>query len=86
MHPERINHHEHNADQRNENHIDGGGNKLLHIAANLLQLSQRFSAALVFEDLIGQVQRVPDAIGIHLRAQTLHNHVGEIILKILGQA
>ncbi len=86
MYPERVDHHKHDSNQRNEDDVDGGGNKSLHVAANFLQLAQRFSAALVFEDLVGQVQRMPDAVGIHLRSQPLNNHVGEIILEILGHA
>src|SRR5208282_3260508 len=51
MHPEGIDHHKHNADERNEQHIDGSGNKPLHIAADFLQFAQGFAAALVFEHL-----------------------------------
>src|SRR5208282_5743561 len=78
VHPEGIDHHEHNADERNEQHIDGGGYEPLHVAANLLQFPQRFAAALVLEDLVGQIERMPDSVRVHLCAQPLHNHVHEI--------
>src|ERR1700690_3842805 len=39
VNPKGVNHHEHHADERSENHVDGSSNKLFYIAANLLQLA-----------------------------------------------
>ena len=86
VYAEGVDHHEHDADERNEDDVDCGGDKSFHVTANFLQLAQCFSAALVLEDLVGKVQRVADAVGVHFRAEPLHNHVGEIILKVLGDS
>ena len=86
MHPEGVDHHKNDADHRDKEHIDGRGNKPLNVAPYLLQLAQSFAAALVFEYLIGQIQRMPDPVRVHFRAQPLHDHVDEIVLKIFRHA
>ena len=53
MDTEGVDHHEHDADERNEDHIDRSGNKPFHVATDLLQFAQGFSAALVLKDLVG---------------------------------
>src|ERR1700687_838544 len=86
VHVEGIDHYEDNADERSEKHIDSGGYEALHVATNFLQLAQGFTAALVLEYLVGQIQRMPDPIRVHPRAQPLHDHVHEIVLEILSDS
>src|ERR1039458_2248148 len=83
MYAEGVDHHEDDANDRNEQHVNGGGNKPLHVAANFLQFAQSLATALVFEDLVGQIERMLDAIRVHARAQPLHDHVHEIVLEVL---
>ena len=75
MHAKGIDHHEDDADERNKDHIDGRRDKPFHVASNFLQLAQGLSATLVFEDLIRQIQRVLDSVGVHFRAQSLDDQI-----------
>ena len=83
---QRVDHHEDHADQRGEDQIDRHVDQLLHVGSDLLQFAQRLAAALVFEQRVGQFQRVPDAVGIDARADLLGDQVDEVVLEILGDA
>ena len=67
MHAERVDHDEDDADERGEQDVDRDGDQLLDVGPHLLQLAERFAAALILEDRVGQLQRVPDAVGVELR-------------------
>ena len=69
VHARRVDHDEHQADQRGEHQVDGNGDQLLDVGADLLQFAQRLAAALVFEQRVGQFERMPDAVGIDARAR-----------------
>ncbi len=84
MDAEGIDHHKNDAHDRNENHINGSGNESLYIAADFLQFAESLAAALVLEYLVGQIQGMPDPIGVHPCAQALHDYVDEIVLEVLG--
>ena len=86
MHPRRINHHEHQADQSGEHHVHRRGDEFLHVRSDFLQLAQRLAAALVFKQRVGQFERVPDAVGVDARAHLLRDQVDEVILEVLGHA
>ena len=83
MYFECIDHYEDDAYQRCEENVDGCGDELFNIQPNLLQLPQSFATTLIFEYLVGKIERVPNSVGIHLCAQPLHDYVYEVILKIL---
>ena len=63
-----------------------GRDQLLDVGAHLLQLAERLAAALVLEHRVGQLERVPDAVGVELRAQPLRDDVDEVVLEVLGDA
>jgi len=84
VHAPRVHHHEHDADHRGEEDVDGGRNQFLDVRPHLLQLAERFAAALVLEDRVGQFEGVPDAVRVDLRAEPLRDDVDEVILEILG--
>ena len=86
MHAERVNHHEDDAHERCEHHVDGVGQQLLDVRPDLLQLAQRFAAALILEDRIRQLERMADAVGIELGAEPLRDHVDVVVLEVLGDA
>ena len=81
---EGVDDHEDDAHQRREEDVDGGGDQLLDVGADLLQLAQGLAAPLVLEDLVGQVQRVADAVRVDLGPQALGDHVDEVVLEVLG--
>ena len=83
---ERVNHHEHDADERREEDVDDADDQLLDVGAHLLKLAECFAAALIFEDRIRQLERVADAVRVELRAQALCDQVDVVVLKILGDA
>ena len=86
MNSHRVDHDEQDADQRDEQNIDDGVRQPLDIRANLLKFAERFAAALIFEDRIWQLERVPHAIRVDLRAGPLRDDVDVVILKILGNS
>ena len=51
-----------------------------------MQLAERFAAALILEHRVRQLQRVPDAVGVDLRAEALADHVDEVVLEVLRHA
>ena len=63
---EGVDHHEDDADQRGEHHVDGRRDELLDVGAHLLQLAERLAAALVLEHRVGQLERVADAVGVEV--------------------
>ena len=65
---EGVDHDEDDADEGAEEQVDADLDEFFHVGADLLQFAQRFAAALILEDLVGQAERMPDAIGVHLRA------------------
>jgi hypothetical protein len=79
-------HDEDDTDERREDQVDGERDEFLHVRADLLELPQRLAAALVLEHGVRQLQRVPDAVGVHLRAEPLGDDVDEIVLKVLRHA
>ncbi len=86
MDAERVRHHEDNPDQRGEQDVDAGRDQLLTVGPALLKPAERFAAALILEDRVGQLQRVPDAVGVQLRAEPLRDDVDVVILKVLRDA
>ncbi len=83
MHRERVDHHEDDAHQRREEHVDRDGNELLDVHAHLLQHSERLPAALILEGGIGQVERMAHAVRIELRAQPLRDDIDAVVLEVL---
>ena len=63
-----------------------GGDQLLDVGAHLLQPAERLAAALILEHRIGQLQRVPDAVRVELRAEPLGDDVDVVVLEVLGHA
>src|SRR6185503_3046454 len=86
VHGERVDHHENHADQRREQHVDRDGDQALDVGPDLLQLAERFSAPLVLERRVGQVERMPDAIRVQLRAEALGDEADDVVLEVLGYA
>ena len=60
--------------------------ELLDVGAHLLQLAERFAAALILEHRVGQLERMPDAVGVELRAEPLGDDVDVVVLEVLGDA
>jgi hypothetical protein len=86
VHRERVDHHEHDADERREQQVDEDRDQALDVAADLLQLAERLAAPLVLEHRVRQLQRMADPVGVELRAQPLRDQVGEVVLEVLGHA
>src|SRR5882762_4120589 len=80
---EGVNHDKGHANERGKHNVDKSGNKLLHIRTHPLQLSQSLPAALVLEHGIGQFERMPQSIRVHLGSHLLGDQVHEVILKVL---
>ena len=49
-------------------------------------VAERLAAALILEDRVRQLERVPDAVRVDLRADTLRDDVDEVVLEVLGDA
>ena len=81
-----VDHHEDQADDRGEDHIDERRDELLGVGPDLLELAEGLAAALVLEDLEWQGQRVPNSVGVELCAQPLRYNVYEVVLEVLGHA
>src|SRR5439155_25401369 len=81
-----VDHDEDHADERDEQNVDGGANQALDVGPNLLKLAQGFAASLIFERRIGQLKRMPHAVGIDPGAEALRDDVGEVVLKVFGDA
>ena len=62
------------------------GDELLDVGADLLQLAERFAAALILEDRVGQFERMADAVGIECGADPLRDDVDEVVLEVLRDA
>ena len=60
--------------------------ELLDVGAHLLELAEGLAAPLVLEELVGQVERVPDPVGVEPRAEPLGDDVDEVVLEVLGHA
>src|SRR5262245_8565561 len=86
MDAEGINHHEDDSHERREQDVDGGGDELLDVSSDLLQLTERFSTTLIFKDGIGQLEGMADAVGVKLSAESLCDDVDVVVLKILRHA
>ena len=86
VHAERVDHHEDDADERREQHVDRRRDQLLDVGAHLLQLAERLAAALILEHRVGQLERVPDAVRVELRAEPLRDDVDEVVLEVLRDA
>jgi len=86
VHRKRVEDDEHDADQSRENEIDRQRDEFLDVGPHFLELAQRLAASLVLKDGIRQLQRVPDAVRIHLGAHTLDDDVDVIVLEVLGDA
>src|SRR5689334_6560685 len=83
---EGVDHHEHYAHQRRENQIDRERDEALDVLPYLLQFAQRLAASLILEHGVGQLQRVPDSLRVHLGPDALDDHVDVIVLEVLGNA
>ena len=86
VHRKRVHHHENDADERREEHVDRRRYQTLDVGAHFLKLAEGFTAALIFEDRIRQLERVADAVGIEFGAETLCDQVDVVVLKVLGHA
>ncbi len=86
VHAVGIDHHEDDAHQRGEQHVDRRRDQLLDVGPHFLELAQRFAAALVLEDGVRELQRVADAVGVELRAQPLRHQVDVVVLEVLRHA
>ena len=86
MYARRVNHHEHQADERREHYVHHRRDEFLDVGPDLLQLAQSLAAPLVLEEGIGKLERVLDAVGVDAGADLLRDEVHEIILEILGHA
>ena len=84
VHRKRIDHHEDDPDERREQHVDRGRDQPFDVGADLLQPAQRLAAPLVFEDRIGQLQRMPDAVRVELCSEALRDDVDVVVLEVLG--
>ncbi len=86
MHLDRIDHHEYQSHQGRKDEIDGESDELLYVASDFLKLAERFSASLILEYRIGELEGMPDSIRVHLRAESLNDDVDEVVLKVLRNA
>src|SRR5438105_3463709 len=86
MDAERVDHHEHNADQRDKENVDERVKEFLDVLTNLLELAERLAAALIFEDGVRKFERVADAVGVDLGTESLSDDVQEVVLEIFGHA
>ena len=84
VHRECVDDDEDDADERRENEVDGERDKSLDVGPHLLELTERFTAALILKHGIGQLQRMSDAVRVHLGADALYDHVDIVVLEILG--
>jgi hypothetical protein len=50
------------------------------------QPAERFTASLVFEYFVGELEGLPDAVTIDVGTCLLNNHIQKIVLKIFGNA
>src|SRR5687768_5056458 len=83
---EGVNHHEHDADERGEHDVHEGGDETLDVRSHLLKLAERLAAPLILEDLEWERERVADAVGVQIYADTLRGDVDEIVLEVLRDA
>ncbi len=83
---EGVDHHEDDADERGEQHVDRCRDQALDVGADLLEPAERFAAALVLEHRIRQLERVLDAVRVQLGAQPLRDDVDVVVLEVLGHA
>src|SRR6185295_6530377 len=72
---ERVDDDEDDADEGGEDQVDRERNELLDVGSDLLKLAQRLAASLILEDGVGQLQRVPDTVRVHLGADPLDDDV-----------
>ena len=86
VHAERVDHHEDDPDERREQDVDARRDQLLDVGAHLLQPAERLAAALILEHRIGQLERMPDAVRVQLRAEPLRDDVDEVVLEVLRHA
>ena len=86
MHRQRIDHHEYHPNQRRENQVDRQRDEPLDVLSHLLKLAEGLAAALILEDGVRQLQRVANAVRVHLGAHSLHDDVDVVVLKILGDS
>ena len=83
---ERVGHHEDDPDERREQHVDRSRNEALDVGADFLQPAERLAAALILEDRVRELERVPDAVRIELRTEPLRDHVDVVVLEVLRHA
>ena len=86
MDAERVCHHEDDPDERREQHVDRGRNETLDVGADFLQSAERLAAALILEDGVRELERVPDAVRIELGTEPLRDHVDVVVLEVLRHA
>ena len=86
VHREGVDHHEDDADERREEHVDRRRDQPLDVGPHLLQLAERFAAALIFEHRVRQLERMADAVGVELGAKPLRDQVDVVVLEVLGHA
>ena len=86
VHRDGVPHHEDDAHQRRKQHVHEALNELFHVDAHLLELAQGFAGALVLKYLVGQLQGVAQAVGIHLGPQPLGDDVDVVVLEVFGDA
>ena len=84
MHRKRVDDDEDDADESGEDQVDGERDEFLDVGANFLELAECLATALILE--VRQLERVPDAVRIHLGAHSLDDGVDVVVLEILGDA
>lgn len=86
VHIKGVDHDEDDANQGAKQYVDEDLDELLDVGAHLLQFAERFAAALIFEDLVREAQRMADAVGVHSRAELLRDSVDDVVLNVLRDA
>ena len=66
--------------------VDGGRDQPLDVGPHLLQLAERFAAALILEHRVRQLERMADAVGVELGAEPLRDQADVVVLKVLRHA
>src|SRR5262245_66241238 len=83
MDAQRVDHHKYNADERDEQNVHDRVRETLDVGADFLKFAERFAAALIFENAVGELERMANPIGINLRPEPLRNDVDVVVLEVL---
>ena len=86
MHPEGVNQHEDDADEREEQDVHRARYERLGVGPGLVQLAQELPGTLILESGVGQGKGMRNSPFIQGCAHALDDDVHVIVLEILGQA